>query len=334
MSEPKADFNVIHDFLHEPLRVGEPDLAGALAVFPVFGPDPRQTYIAFATGREHGVRILEREGGASVNALAIENPTDVPVLLYEGEEVLGAQQNRIFDVSVLVPAASKLDIPVSCVEAGRWDSSRYADAFRSSPHSAYPELRRSRSSSKSRRIREPLSAFAEAQGDQGDVWAGVASKSARHGTRSPSGAMHDIYEGRRATLEAMRGVIGLRPGQSGAIAAIGGRFVVLDYVSRPDVFAALHGPLVRGYALDALEADESGRPELEAASGFALLVADCAVPRRTPSLGLGDEIRIAANGVSGSALAVDGELVQLTAFPGEEPSRTAALAKHRAAPQS
>jgi hypothetical protein len=90
-SEPKADLTVIHDFLREPLRVGEPDVAGALAVFPVFGPEPRQTYIAFSAGRERGVRIVEREGGASVNALAIENPTDVPVLLYEGEEVVGAR---------------------------------------------------------------------------------------------------------------------------------------------------------------------------------------------------------------------------------------------------
>jgi hypothetical protein len=127
--------------------------------------------------------------------------------------------------------------------------------------------------------------------------------------------MHDVCEGRRAALEDMQRTIRLHPGQSGAIAVIGGRCVVLDYVSRPDVFAALHGPPVRGYALDALEVKECRQPELDAASGFALLVADCAVARRMPSLGLGDEIRIASNGVVGSALVVDGELVQLTVFP-------------------
>jgi hypothetical protein len=47
-------------------------------------------------------------GGASVNDLLVLNPTDVDVLLYEGEEVLGAQQNRTFDVSVLVPAGISL----------------------------------------------------------------------------------------------------------------------------------------------------------------------------------------------------------------------------------
>jgi hypothetical protein len=327
MSEPKADLNVMHHFLHEPLRVGEPDVAGALAVFPVFGPEPRQTYIAFATGRERGVKILERKEGASINKLAIENPTDVPVLLYEGEEVVGARQNRIFSVSVLVPAVSKLDLPVSCVEAGRWDPSRHLDEFVPSPHSAYPELRKWLSSGTIRRLQEAQDAFREARRVQQGVWASVSSKSERHGTRSPTSAMHDVYEGRREALARMQAAISLRPGQSGMIAAIGGRFVVLDYVSRPDVFAELQEPLLHGYALDAFEAEESEPPEIEAARGFALLVADCAVARRSPSLGLGDEIRIASNGVTGSALVVDGELVQLTAFPGDEPGHDRASAR-------
>ena len=55
-----------------------------------------------------------------MNDLIVVNPTDNSVLLYEGEEVLGAQQNRTFDISVLVPAGSKLTVPVSCVERGRW----------------------------------------------------------------------------------------------------------------------------------------------------------------------------------------------------------------------
>ena len=62
MSEPMTDFDAMHHLLGEPLRVGEPDVAGALAVFPVFGPEPRQEYVPFAQGRERGVRIHELEG--------------------------------------------------------------------------------------------------------------------------------------------------------------------------------------------------------------------------------------------------------------------------------
>jgi hypothetical protein len=98
----------LRDFLSEPLRVGEPDVHGALAVFPLFGPPPVTEYVAFADGVARGVVVKELDGGASVNDLVVLNPTDVNVLLYEGEEVLGAQQNRTFDVSVLVPAGISL----------------------------------------------------------------------------------------------------------------------------------------------------------------------------------------------------------------------------------
>ena len=88
-------------YLTEPLQIGEPDVAGPLAVFPLFGPEPRFEYRSFAQGRALGVTIKELEAGASVRDLVVANPTSLPVLLFEGEEVLGAQQNRTFDVSVL-----------------------------------------------------------------------------------------------------------------------------------------------------------------------------------------------------------------------------------------
>jgi hypothetical protein len=119
----------------ELLRIGVPDVRGPLAVFPVFGPAPRLAY-------GHGTAVVkELQDGASVNDLLVVNPGPLPVLLYEGEEVLGAQQNRTFDVSVLVPAGVSLHVPVSCVEGGRWDGGRHAEPFRQAPQAAYPTLR-------------------------------------------------------------------------------------------------------------------------------------------------------------------------------------------------
>jgi hypothetical protein len=106
-------------YLCETIEVGEPDIAGPLALFPLFGPPAHFEYQSFAQGRTQGVSIKELADGASVNDLVVYNPTELPVLLFEGEEVLGAQQNRTLDVTVLVPARSTLRVPVSCVEAGR-----------------------------------------------------------------------------------------------------------------------------------------------------------------------------------------------------------------------
>jgi hypothetical protein len=306
----------IGSLLAEPLRVGDPDIAGPLAVFPVFGPQPRQTYRAFAEAVADGFRIGELDSGASVNDLAVENPTGTAVLLYEGEEVLGAQQNRTFDISVLVGAGAKIRVPVSCVEAGRWDGRRRRESLRPAPQSAYPRLRRE----KARQSRLRVAAGLDARADQGQVWREVAAKGARIGVSSPTGAMHDFYERRRDRLSEIASAINLHDGQLGAQVAIAGEIQVLDLVSRPDVFVILHRPLVQGYALDAIEHEVDaapGTPESETARGFALLVTNCSPDQRSPGAGLGEELRFAANGVTGSALAHEGELIHLTAFPAD-----------------
>lgn len=301
---------IISNHLSDPLAVGDPDVAGSLAVFPLFGAEAKEGFQSFAKGRAAGARVGEVEAGASVNDLVVENPTGTALLLYEGEEVLGAQQNRTFDVTVLVAAQSKLRVPVSCVEAGRWDGSRHGEEFEASPQAAYPELRRE----KHRHVRERVAAGMEARADQAEVWSDIAHKSARMGVRSTTGAMHDVYESRRVRLRELAGAVSRRDGQLGMLAAIGGRFAVLDYVGREDVFADLFGPLVQGYALDALEAEDESAPSAGEANGFVSLVLGCEGARRR-SLGVGEDVRFAADGVAGAGLVTDRGLVQLTAFP-------------------
>ena len=48
--------------------------------------------------------------------LRVINGADRPVLLLDGEELVGAKQNRVLNTSVLVAKGARLDIPVSCVE--------------------------------------------------------------------------------------------------------------------------------------------------------------------------------------------------------------------------
>ena len=99
--------------------------------------------------------------------------------------------------------------------------------------------------------------------------------------------------------------------------------MVLDYVGRADVFADLFAPLVQGYGLDAIELEgeeASSAPSLTEAEGFVSLVLGTEAAR-VGSIGLGQDLRFAADGIAGAGLATDGGLVQLTAFPddGSEP---------------
>ena len=70
------------------------------------------------------VHIEEISEQGSVPEILFENSDDVPVLLLDGQELIGAKQHRILNLTILVPARSTLAIPVSCVEGGRWHWSR------------------------------------------------------------------------------------------------------------------------------------------------------------------------------------------------------------------
>jgi ARG and Rhodanese-Phosphatase-superfamily-associated Protein domain len=296
--------------------IGEPQVAGPLAVFPVFGPRARFAYRSFAGAQRLGAFVKELDEGAAVRELIVDNPTDLPLLVYEGEEVLGAQQNRTFDVSILVAAGARVRAPVSCVEQGRWDHTRAGDHLAPAPQAADPGLRRA----KRVRANERAAAGLAAQADQGEVWHAVATRLADHGVHSPSAAMHDLYKGRRQDLDELTREIRPIEGQVGAVATVGGLPVALDLVSRPDVFADLLPRLAQGYALDALGAKEADPYALQAE---AFLYAALYAPRAgLPTPGLGGGLRLVAPGIVGSGLEHDGELIQLCAFQSDEPPLT------------
>lgn len=144
---------------------------------------------------------------------------------------------------------------------------------------------------------------------QGAVWQELKAKSARLDARSATGAHSDIFAAHRHDLDEMRSAFPLQPGQSGAVLVLGAR-VCLDWVSRPEAFGRLYPRLLDGYLLDALEPT----PEPTADVGAFASALAATTTSRTPSAGLGTDLRLTGDGVLGSGLEVDGELLQLSAF--------------------
>ena len=104
------------------VRVGEPVRFQSLSVFPLFdGHHVPVEYLLSDEGIGSGsVTVEEVSEAGSVPDLLVENKGDLRVLFLEGEQLIGAKQNRVLNTSVLIAAHSKIKIPVSCVEQGRW----------------------------------------------------------------------------------------------------------------------------------------------------------------------------------------------------------------------
>ena len=230
-------------------------------------------------------------------------------LLYDGEELVGAKQNRILNVSVLVDAKSALKIPVSCVEQGRW--SRRSAAFSTTRHSSSPELRRA----KNLALHDAPLMLGRAQDA---VWREVHEKADRLAVHSPTGASADAYRAHADALAELEAAFPSEPGQCGAVLVVG-ELLCFDWVSRPNAFAHLWPKLRRGYMLDALERLDTPPATQDKVAGFvqALAVAE---PTRRPSAGLGIDLRLDGDGFLGSGLELDGELLQLSGFTSESRS--------------
>src|SRR5215213_1159080 len=101
------------------IQLGETVEHRGAVIAPLFPRvSPRAAYVTLEEALALGFRVTEVDAAGSVPELLAVNPLDADVLLYEGEELLGAKQNRILNVTVLAASRSETRIPVSCVEEG------------------------------------------------------------------------------------------------------------------------------------------------------------------------------------------------------------------------
>lgn len=293
------------------LHLGEPQVSGPLAVYPIFGAGARLRYRSLARAVNRGAFIGEVDEHGEVNEVLVCNASNQPVLLYEGELIEGARQNRTIDQPVLVPRGVELRVPVSCVEQGRWEHGRRAARFTAGRSTAGPDLRAAK------RAQANLQAAAglDARPEQGEVWRDVDAALAEFGVESMSGALTDVYTARRGDLDRVAHPITALDGQVGALVQISGTNVAFDFVSRPRAFAELLPRLADGYALQVLRWQYTAfaAPSPDEAEKFLASVNSS--PRAAlPNPGMGDTFRPTRVGLAGCGLEAGGELIALSAF--------------------
>ena len=297
------------------IKVGESIAFRNLSVFPLFSSVKNPAdYITLDEALERKLSVItEISEGGSVPELKFVNSGSVGVFLLDGEELVGAKQNRIINISIVVPAITTLVIPVSCVEAGRW--SHRSRQFSSAPRAHYADGR----ARKMAQVSASLRATGQRRSDQSEVWSNIREKSENFRVTSATSAMSDIYEQESPRLETYVGAFPVLEGQSGALFAVDGRVVGLDLFDSPETFRKLFPKLLRSYGLDALESAGREKPAKE--TRISAAIADAFLKRISsakveefPALGEGTDLRLSGRNMTGAALAADGHIIHLSAF--------------------
>jgi len=207
--------------------------------------------------------VAEVSESGSVPELRVLNKSKLMTLLMAGEQLVGAKQNRVLNVSLMVPAGTEISVPVSCVEAGRWSyrSPKFASGGTMS-HGILRKLMSRHSHRNYRRSGMPSS-------EQGEVWREVARKLDAMGSVSPSQAFDQVYQDHSSRLDDLMKRLVAPDGCQGAAFAISGTITGADLFDQVATLDKLWPKLIRSYALDALDlkpeekAGDVDRPGLE-----------------------------------------------------------------------
>jgi hypothetical protein len=284
--------------------VGRPLTRCGVSLFPVYmhQRDPGVT-----SGDIAAVQITEQTS-AKVPTLQATNLTGAPVLLVEGEAVTGGRQDRVLNVSVLLGAGVTIDIPVSCVEQGRWGG---GTRFGRGEMMATRRVRREKTAGVTRNVR----ANGSRRSDQGDVWSAVHHELNRLGLHNATGTLDDMSRGitddiGRAVDELI--ALGPLPGQCGVVVAHGSRVVAADVFASSGMLRDRWAAIVRSHMVDAPGAVR-GTPSATRALKFLHRFAR-GTATSVPGVGLGREHHITTCGLVGQALLWDDVIIHASAF--------------------
>jgi hypothetical protein len=300
------------------IELGEPRMHEGIGLWPVRAsvrPDP--DYITLVEAQDlQGFKITEISESGSVPTLGVVNETEKNVLLFDGEELKGAKQNRILNTSILVAAGTRLEVPVSCTESGRW--SHVSPDFKTSGSFAYAELRKV----KARAVQSSLREERTHRSDQGEVWDEIERLHCMADTdgSSRTRAMNDAYRERERELEDFSRGMECGEGQCGLLVVVGDRVEGVDILSRPEAYAKFHRRLVESHAMDFLVRKggkkKVGKVDPSAPARF-LAEAAKATEEVHEAPGMGTDHRLRFRWGYGSALRVGETIVHLALFGGK-----------------
>ena len=298
------------------VSVAEPVAAGRLQVFGLrWDVTEDLAYVTLDEAMAAGtLEIGEVSDSGSVPALRVVNTSDTLVFLMAGEQLIGAKQDRVLNVSIMVPAKSEMVVPVSCVEAGRWGyRSRKFGSRGSTSHSKLRRMKSKDESGSNLKSRRPSS-------DQGKVWDEVSRKLYKMGSVSASAALYQTYADYDIELGGTVEAVCVPEGCSGVAFVLGGRVAGVDLFDKPATLSKLLPKLVKAYAIDALEEPEQAQPTDRDTVETWLRSSKDAPSERFDSPGLGDDIRIEGNERVGACLVVEDRAVHMELFPDETAS--------------
>lgn len=287
------------------IEVGEPLAWKNIQVFPLSrsnGHDPAYALVDDLLDLDQ-VEVTEIGEGGTVPTIKVLNKSDFDALILDGLELRGAKQNRMVNLTIIAGKHAETEIPVACVEAGRW--SHRSRGFASAKRTVGGKLRARKASM----LADHFARHQRAGVDQGRVWNEVDHYLHAAHAASPTSAFEAAFDGHADEVEdSIRELERLEA--HGAVVAVNGEIVSLDLFDSVETFKKVWPALLRGHGLDAVLEAGNGAIVINLAAVSSWLGHVCyeATATRYEVPGVGEYHVVRGAGLAGG-IAVHGDTV-------------------------
>lgn len=265
--------------------------------------------MSLETGLNMGlVEITELDESGSVGEVKVKNNAVVPLLLLDGEEILGSKQNRIVNSTIIIQANSEKIIPVSCVEEGRWDYK--SDKFKYSDTMATGRVRERKQQSVTNSLRENNNF----NSDQCGVWLDVNQIETELVLDNATGALHDSYQKKTFDINSYKDNFTVNNKQNGLIVFINGKLAGFELLYNSSAYKNYHDKIIKSYILDAIATQNMESMTIEYGVDELIEIIKNSKIEKFNSVGLGVDYRVESNEITGSALFYEDNLVNASFF--------------------
>lgn len=291
--------------------IGEGIYFKNLTFFPLINGkiDPLECLLLEEAIAMKAASVTEVSESGSVPNLMVCNNSTLPILVPEGEILIGGKQNRVVNLTVIIKPYSYFVLPVSCVEQGRW---RNASASFSPEFHAPPTLR----ARKMRNIHQMDTHAPVEEHVQSSVWDEVDRYLDEASASAPTRSMPETFRSHQTEIDEYRKNLTLEPRANGVAAVCGGTLLGVEMFNSPAKLQRVWGRLSQAYILEALT--ERFQPKLPKASSQVvkdfLKGLGSKTGRKAFPAGDGFELKILKNDLFGSAVFYEGRLCHLVAL--------------------
>ena len=233
----------------KPYRISGPYTHENLSVFLVHSDSQDERgFVTLDEGLMTGLVQIAEKPEEQVSELSIENQSDRPLYLQEGERLEGGKQDRTIISSLVNPPKSgRVAVPTACIEQSRWHEGKTGARFGFTINDALAP--------------KGVRGAGKIENDQGKVWCCVAVQktNARSllkaaNTNSSANEMLDSPQVKRISdrcAEALASVLSAHPDAVGVAIVVNGQIEEVNVYPSHALLEKLFPRLVRSYALQA-----------------------------------------------------------------------------------